>query len=41
MGRSEEENTEFWERFQDEVVGVPILEGLIIGGDMNDDIGSC
>ena len=40
VGRYEEENIEFWERFQDKVVGVPISEGVIIGGVVNGHIRS-
>ena len=40
VGRSEEEKMEFWERFQDMVVGVPISEGVIVGGDVIGHIGS-
>ena len=29
---------ELWERFHDKAVGVPISEGVIMGGDVNGDI---
>ena len=39
-GRSEEEKQEFWEKISNAVSGVPLTEGLIIGGDLNGHIGT-
>ena len=35
VGRSENEKMQFCERFKNKVVGVPISEGVIVGGDVN------
>ena len=41
VGRSDEEESEFWEKLEDEVAGISGEEGVIVGGgDMNGHIGA-
>ena len=39
-GRTAQEKEEFWEALEEEVARVPVVEGVIIGGDLNGHIGS-
>ena len=39
-GRTTQEKEAFWESLEDEAVGVPGEEGIIIGGDLNGHIGA-
>ena len=34
IGRPAQEKEEFWEKLEDEIVGIPQSEGLIVGGDV-------